>query len=270
MEPYRLCCLRWQDTTFFDFFRNEVWDLPKTLSETPKTLTSGRIEMNNTTRALSAFILIAAVVTTTTSPAFAQSIQAQHVPNSPAYRAKVGLNWASASEASVDMESYGMPIAKYDEDIESGAGVTAEFEIPVFNNFTLGPRLVIGSWNSEEVDQYGIDASTMVQLQVVPKLRFPMSNGRVAFYAAVPVGLSALLSSDELSDQGFEGGGGVNGSVLAGVEQYWGSFGIYVEAGLNYNAYTMEYFGPATDFTTVEFNRSHAMVVATAGAVMSF
>ncbi len=200
----------------------------------------------------------------------AQTIQVEdNLSNESGLRLKLSAGWQSESDAEVDAEIYGERMLSDKEEFESGYSLAAELEIPIANGFRVGPRVVVEQWNSTELDRGGVDPSTMVLLQVVPKFNFSI-RPTVDLYLSVPVGLSVFLPTDELEDFGIESGGGFNGAVLGGVEQYWDSFGLFVEAGIQYNAYKVDWEGPATDFVPVELYYARSAVVAKIGGAYRF
>ena len=125
-----------------------------------------------------------------------------------------------------------------DADMEMTQGVGAEFAYAVQENVLVGGRLSLNWVNTDELDDQDIDPSRLLNIDVVPRGRLPLSGAPIDLYLAVPVGLTVNFPNDDLDSDFFlaetEFGTGVswNLSVLGGATYWFGSsVGIFAEAG---------------------------------------
>lgn len=81
-------------------------------------------------------------------------------------------------------------------------GVFAEYDYAASEFFQIGGRLGLNWWQSEELedaDKEGRDI--LVDIAVVPKVRYRISGSGIEIFGAVPVGLAVAVPHEDWEDQ---------------------------------------------------------------------
>ena len=161
-----------------------------------------------------------------------------------------------------------------DADMEMTQGLGAEFAHAVQENVLVGGRLSLNWVNTDPLDDDDIDRSMLLNVDIVPRGRLPLSGVPIDLYLAVPVGLTVNFPNDDLDADFFLGetefGTGVswNLSVLGGATYWFGSsVGIFAETGWYHQrvVFPLETTSNFTDETVEEiysgvFNQFAALI----------
>lgn len=215
-------------------------------------------------------VRILAFVLTTVFASTGFAIGGSSGPSTDSVIVRGAATIVSARDAEVEAESQGTFITSVEDPLNSGLGGFLEGEFLFNENFGIGLRLQLQTWNSEDFEDAEAADSLMFYADIIVRGRLSAGGG-LAFTLTVPVGVSALAPSQDLSDDGWEPGGGFNSGLYGGVEQTLTSgFGLFFEAGFHVNRYTLEYTGPITDGLTVDFNYFDVMLGAQAGVFLYF
>jgi hypothetical protein len=127
------------------------------------------------------------------------------------------------------------------DDLEPGGGAGIGVEIPLVPMFSIGAELTGWMWSSDGGDALDLGSSFLVDLSVVPRLRFPWSTsgtGHGVIALAVPIGPTIGVLNDDVQDglavlgSGADTGMGLHvGAMVNGQFLFTQRFGITVDAG---------------------------------------
>lgn len=149
-----------------------------------------------------------------------------------------------------------------DADMETTNGFGAQWSYGILKNVTVGGRATLNWFSTDSWADQDIDRSMLLNIDVVPRGRYPLSGVPLELHLAVPVGVTLNFPNDEL-DQDLDFGPidvgeveyatGVswNLSVLGGAT-YWitSTFGAFVEGGFYHQKVSLPYEETVGDSTT--------------------
>lgn len=131
-------------------------------------------------------------------------------------------------------------------------GFSLGIDVPVHPNVSFGGFLQFSEWNLEVFDDANVDGSTLWELAVFPKLRYPIKSGRGRFelYAGPVLGVSHNSLNEEVNERVIFAAG-VEGSTLGLLVGVFGgasyfispSIGVGLEFGYQHRSYS---FGGAS------------------------
>jgi hypothetical protein len=122
-------------------------------------------------------------------------------------------------------------------------GFSLGFEAPVHPYITLGAFVQFAQWNVQALDEEGSGRSTLWDLAVFPKLRYPIVNGDqlVELYAGPVIGASNNSLSDDIKlESGTEHSTfGLTVGAFAGLAYFVSpSVGLSFEIGYQHRSYS--------------------------------
>ena len=132
-----------------------------------------------------------------------------------------------------------------ESDLEVGFGFGGGVEYLVHPNFSAGARVQV-IFTEVEADDSNHSA---IDLNLVPKARFPLPKSPVAMYLSLPLGL-AIISSEVGEDDG-DTETGFNIGFLFGAEGFiTPTFGLFGELGYQWHFFSRQpLIGPEIDIT---------------------
>lgn len=131
---------------------------------------------------------------------------------------------------------------KIKDDFETtlGLGVFADFGVT--ENFSIGPEARFYFWITEIQDRGDYGRNSLIDIDITPRLRFPVANGKLELYVALSVGLSVNIMNgdyqDDLEKNGVEinTGLGWNISPMGGMNYFvTEKLGLFAELGYVYH-----------------------------------
>lgn len=125
------------------------------------------------------------------------------------------------------------------DDMEIGYGLGVAYMHPLHQYFALGGQLALFSWMTESMDTANADRNLLIDLSLVPQLKFAVSRS-VELYASLPLGLTLnSFGEDDYGGAEVTGGLGFNLALMLGVRAALGdSWGLLGEVGYTYHAFT--------------------------------
>ncbi len=185
------------------------------------------------------------VVQTTIASLFTLSLLASHVdaqtvdPETHKLRIEGFGRLAFAGEVDVEVGS-----TTFESDLEVGLGFGAGFEYVLHRHFSAGARIQ-ALFTEVEADSSNHAA---FDFNIMPRARFPLPDGPVAIFVALPLGLSVIDS--ELGDGADDTETGFNIAILFGTDFFVSeSIGFLVEMGYQWHFFSRQAIGRELDVT---------------------
>lgn len=161
-----------------------------------------------------------------------------------------------------------------DSDMLTTFGLGGHVDFPLHRNFVLGvgPALM---WVNDEADEdLDVGRSMLLEADVIAKVRHPFASGSstVEVYAAVPVGLSLMFLSDDITDP-LDGTGvdittpfGFNFGIVGGAQVLFSDgWGLIGQLGYRYHA--LSYALEASGTSDVDLELSYGQFQMNAGVL---
>jgi hypothetical protein len=143
------------------------------------------------------------------------------------------------------------------EDLAATYGFELGLEAPLHEYFTLGAVLRFSKWNVNASDADGVGRSTLWDLAVLPKVRYPfLVDARLMeVYVGVPIGAGLNILNDGIKlDRGTDSSTiGFNIGVLTGFNVFV-SERVALGLELGYEYYSFSFTGHGEDPETLELS----------------
>lgn len=132
------------------------------------------------------------------------------------------------------------------EEAEQGAMVTTYgfalgLEAPVHRYISLGAAIQFAKWNLQMFDELGVGRSTLYEVVVLPKLRYPIvtDDHLLELYAGPVLGVSNNVFNDQLELDDAGSALGVTVGVFAGATYFVSpKVGLTFELGYQHRSYS--------------------------------
>jgi hypothetical protein len=154
-------------------------------------------------------------------------------PATDRMRLSVGAELGFGGEIDTEVEGGGQTL-RGESDLTSTYGFRLHFEYPLHDYFGLGLLTAFRWGNAEVLDDQNIDSTLLISINLAPRVRYPLMNGRLEIYMLLPIGLDISVPPDDLEPQGGDVSGGAAFSLgfFPGVQYlFTDSFGAYFELG---------------------------------------
>jgi hypothetical protein len=149
-------------------------------------------------------------------------------------------------------------------DLDPTLGAGLDYEHPLHPFFVLGGHLGVASWITTNANTLGAGHNTMVDLSVVPKLRFA-ANEDVELYVSLPLGATLDSAANDAFGGTLDTALGWNFAALFGGQiGFTDSVGLMGEMGYALHSFTHSITLPLA-VGTVDFDMSLAQFVVTLG-----
>lgn len=158
--------------------------------------------------------------------------------------------------------------------LRTSLGVAAEGEAPIASFFSFGGMVGALWYDPQNVNGANIGRSTLVDINVVPKLRLPWDTGEThgQVYIGVPGGLTLSFLDTDLANfvgEDVRTGFGWNIGGVIGAQIFLNpAFGIVGEVGYHYHWFRHTFDETLTGNDRANFSFSQFMV--NAGIVLAF
>jgi hypothetical protein len=163
-----------------------------------------------------------------------------HLPRAAsALRLGAALAFGFAGDLSVHLGDD----AKDPTDMLATPGFALGFEAPVHRYISIGALVQFGKWNADAIDKDGFGRSTLWDLALFPRVRYPIatSSGLFEIYAGPLLGLSINVLSESIRlEPGTERSTtGLMLGARAGVSYFFSHrIGVNLEFGYQHNDFT--------------------------------
>jgi hypothetical protein len=146
-----------------------------------------------------------------------------------------GLWLGFGGKAEVDYTGpLGIRASAPNDDEVTTIGGQVGFDIPVLRFLSLGAEARIGAFNTETLDDRGIDRSKLIDLDFKPRLTLPLRRSPVELYFTLPVGLTIPFLADDFGNgTAVDANLGWNLGIGAGIN-FWLTRSIALNLEPNY------------------------------------
>jgi hypothetical protein len=123
------------------------------------------------------------------------------------------------------------------DDLETSTGLAGHYEHPFNDYFVLGGCLAFQSWTTAGESDSDIDRNTLMDLSVLPKVRYAL-NDTAELYIAVPIGLTFDSLNDSFYDDADTGAGWNLSFLFGGQLALTDGLGLMGEMGYSTHSFS--------------------------------